>query len=49
MMGLLMEMIVKTTTCVSKKSYMWIDFLNPKISYHTQHKNAFLYTKRKIQ
>jgi len=36
------DSLFKTTTCVSKKSYMWIDFLNPKINYHTQHKNAFL-------
>ncbi len=34
--------LFKTTTCVGNKSYIWIDFLNPKISYHTQHKNAFL-------
>ncbi len=36
------DSLFKTTTCVSKKSYMWIDFLNPKISYHTRHKNAIL-------
>ncbi len=36
-------------TCMNNKSYTWIDFLNPKISYHTQHKNAFLYTNNKIQ
>ncbi len=35
-------------TCMNNKSYIWIDFLNPKIGYHTQHKNAFLYTNNKI-
>ncbi len=24
-------------TCMNNKSYIWIDFLNPKIGYHTQH------------
>lgn len=34
--------LFKTTTCVNNKSYIWIDFLNPKIRYHTQHKNAYI-------
>jgi len=34
-------------TCMNNKSYIWTDFLNPKIGYHTQHKNAFLYTNNK--
>jgi len=36
------DSLFKTTICASKKSCMWIDFLNPKISYHTQHKNTFI-------
>ncbi len=36
------DSLFNTTTCVNNKSHIWIDFLNPKISYHTQHKNAFL-------
>jgi hypothetical protein len=34
------------TTCMNNKSYIWIDFQNPKISYHTRHKNAFIYTNK---
>ncbi len=36
------------TTCVNNKSYILMNILNLKIGYHTQRKNAFLYTNNKI-
>ncbi len=41
--------LFKPTTCLNNKPYIWIDFMNPNIGFHTQHKNAFMYRKKKIQ
>jgi len=47
MMDLLMELMVCSEQLVWIINHIFgFDFQNPKISYHTQHKNAFLYANK---
>ncbi len=41
--------LFKPTTCLNNKPYIRIDFMNPNIGFHTQHKNAFMYRNKNIQ